>query len=125
MALTKVELAPLLEMIMPNQNSTYAIALLMQLTRVLLYTVAGAVSVLCALVSLALACDTIIRRRTQRGVQVKEEKEEEKSDSCGGRSGIYAGRVWHVRLKPTVHRFSYPVFYCLIDLDEVETAMPW
>lgn len=42
-----------------------------------------------------------------------------------GKSGIYAGRVWHARFKPTAHRFSYPIFYCLVDLDELDVAFPW
>ena len=42
-----------------------------------------------------------------------------------GRSGIYAGRVWHARFKPTAHRFTYPIFYCLVDLDELDVAFPW
>ncbi|CAM9971384.1 unnamed protein product [Discosporangium mesarthrocarpum] len=42
-----------------------------------------------------------------------------------GRSGIYSGRVWHERYKPEVHHFSYPIFYCLLDLDELGDAFPW
>jgi DUF1365 family protein len=34
-------------------------------------------------------------------------------------SGIYAGRVFHRRLRPRVHALSYRVFYLLLDLDEV------
>ncbi|CAN0389922.1 unnamed protein product, partial [Ectocarpus sp. 8 AP-2014] len=40
-------------------------------------------------------------------------------------SAVYAGRVWHARFKPTAHRFSYPIFYCLVDLDELDIAFPW
>ncbi|CAN0158180.1 unnamed protein product [Pylaiella littoralis] len=69
---------------------------------------------LLSLVAVSFALDaTARRRRRSRG------EEEE------GRSGIYAGRVWHVRFKPTVHRFSYPIFYCLVDLDELDVAFPW
>ncbi len=35
------------------------------------------------------------------------------------RSGIYAGHVMHHRFRPKTHRFSYPVFSLLLDLDEV------
>ncbi|CAM9775373.1 unnamed protein product, partial [Ectocarpus fasciculatus] len=42
-----------------------------------------------------------------------------------GRSAVYVGRVWHARFKPTAHRFSYPIFYCLVDLDELDIAFPW
>lgn len=34
-------------------------------------------------------------------------------------SGIYAGRVFHRRLRPRVHALSYRVFYLLLDLDDV------
>jgi DUF1365 family protein len=34
-------------------------------------------------------------------------------------SGIYAGRVFHRRLRPRVHALSYRVFYLLVDLDDV------
>lgn len=68
---------------------------------------------LLALVAVALALDaTARRRRRNRG-------------EGEGRSGIYAGRVWHARFKPTAHRFSYPIFYCLVDLDELDVAFPW
>jgi DUF1365 family protein len=35
------------------------------------------------------------------------------------RSAIYAGRIVHARLEPPAHRFEYPLFMWLIDLDEV------
>lgn len=35
-------------------------------------------------------------------------------------SGIYTGHVMHHRFRPKVHRFSYPVFSMLIDLDELQ-----
>ncbi|CAN0257125.1 unnamed protein product, partial [Hapterophycus canaliculatus] len=63
--------------------------------------------------TVALASDTLARRR-KRGRGEGE-----------GRSGIYAGQVWHARFKPTSHRFSYPIFYCLIDLDELDVVFPW
>ncbi|HEX7777264.1 MAG TPA: DUF1365 domain-containing protein [Parvibaculum sp.] len=34
-------------------------------------------------------------------------------------SGIYAGRVFHRRLRPRVHALRYRVFYLLLDLDEM------
>lgn len=40
-------------------------------------------------------------------------------------SAIYAGRVWHTRLKPTIHRFTYPIFFTLIDLDEISKEIAW
>lgn len=64
-------------------------------------------------VAVALSLDAAARFRRQR--RGKRE----------GRSGIYAGRVWHARVKPTAHRFSYPIFYCLLDLDELDVAFPW
>lgn len=64
-------------------------------------------------IAVALASDALARwRRRCRG-------------QGEGRSGIYAGRVWHARFKPTPHRFSYPIFYCLVDLDELDVAFPW
>lgn len=69
--------------------------------------------VLCQ-VAVALSLDSVARFRRRR----RREKGE-------GRSGIYAGRVWHARVKPTAHRFSYPIFYCLLDLDELDVAFPW
>lgn len=80
----------------------------------LLKTLVGSVVVLLGLVSSATVLDAAWRwRRERRGGQGR------------SRSGIYAGRVWHARFKPTVHRFSYPIFYCLLDLDELEVAFPW
>lgn len=64
-------------------------------------------------VATALTLDAVARwRRRSRG-------------GGEGRSGIYAGRVWHARFKPTAHRFTYPIFYCLVDLDELDVAFPW
>ena len=37
------------------------------------------------------------------------------------KSGLYAGRVVHARLRPTRHRLSYRVFSLLLDLDELDT----
>ena len=34
---------------------------------------------------------------------------------------LYIGRVSHTRFKPVVHSFSYPLFFCCVDLKEVET----
>lgn len=36
------------------------------------------------------------------------------------RSGLYLGHVMHHRFRPKVHRFTYPVFSILIDIDEME-----
>lgn len=70
-----------------------------------------------SIIALAVGCDTLARRRRRR---------QQGEGDHGGRSGIYYGRVWHVRFKPTVHQFTYPVFYCLLDLDELERVdMPW
>lgn len=38
----------------------------------------------------------------------------------GYQTAVYVGRVSHTRLVPVVHSFSYPLFMCAIDLDEVE-----
>jgi DUF1365 family protein len=37
-----------------------------------------------------------------------------------GASALYRGEVMHRRSRPKVHRFSYRVFWLLLDLDEVE-----
>jgi len=37
----------------------------------------------------------------------------------GIRTSLYSGRVSHVRYSPAVHHFSYPLFFCFLDLDEV------
>lgn len=75
------------------------------------------VGTLSSLGALALLSDVLSRRRRRmRG---------EGGDGSWRRSAIYAGSVWHARLKPTVHRFSYPIFYCLLDLDELDVAFPW
>lgn len=73
----------------------------------------GAFSLFLSLVMLALAADAVSARRRRRAGQGT------------GRSGIYSGHVWHARFKPTAHRFSYPIFYCLLDLDELDVAFPW
>lgn len=36
-------------------------------------------------------------------------------------SGLYAGSVMHLRLRPTRHRLRYSIFYLLLDLDEVDS----
>lgn len=36
------------------------------------------------------------------------------------RSKIYSGKVMHTRTKPVRHKFSYPVYYYSLDLDEIE-----
>ena len=35
-------------------------------------------------------------------------------------TALYCGRVSHTRYHPVVHSFSYPLFFCLLDLSEVE-----
>jgi uncharacterized protein len=37
-----------------------------------------------------------------------------------GGSALYAGEVTHLRLRPSRHRFRYPIFYLLLDLDEID-----
>ena len=34
-------------------------------------------------------------------------------------TALYCGRVSHTRYQPVVHAFSYPLFFCLLDLSEV------
>jgi len=36
------------------------------------------------------------------------------------KSAIYAGKVFHQRFRPRVHRLRYSVFQCLFDLDEID-----
>mmetsp|Transcript_8487 Transcript_8487/g.12345 ORF Transcript_8487/g.12345 Transcript_8487/m.12345 type:complete len:406 (+) Transcript_8487:107-1324(+) len=38
----------------------------------------------------------------------------------GFRSGLYSGRVSHIRFQPVVHSFAYPLFFCCLDLDEID-----
>lgn len=76
------------------------------------FAVGSAVALL-GLVSSATVIDTAWRWHRERRGQGR------------SRSGIYAGHVWHTRFKPTFHHFSYPIFYCLLDLDELEVAFPW
>lgn len=35
-------------------------------------------------------------------------------------TAIYSGRVSHTRYQPVEHSFSYPLFFCLLDLSEVK-----
>jgi DUF1365 family protein len=35
-------------------------------------------------------------------------------------TALYEGRVSHTRFVPTVHAFSYPLFFCVLDLDEAK-----
>jgi len=35
-------------------------------------------------------------------------------------SSIYVGHVWHRRFQPCDHQFKYPIFQCLVDLDELD-----
>ena len=35
------------------------------------------------------------------------------------RTALYKGRVSHTRYRPAAHSFSYPLFFCVLDLDEV------
>jgi uncharacterized protein len=37
-----------------------------------------------------------------------------------GGSGLYAGEVTHLRLRPSRHRLRYSIFYLLLDLDEID-----
>lgn len=70
------------------------------------------VGILVASIGLAVITDSVQRRRKRgRGGEEK--------------SAIYSGRVWHARFKPTAHRFSYPIFFCLLDLDQLDGAFPW
>lgn len=84
------------------------------LLRFFMYSSVLLAIVFCGAVFTAVVCDTALRRKRRR-------QEEGKN----GQSAIYVGKVWHARFKPAAHQFSYPVFYCLLDLDEVETAFPW
>jgi len=34
-------------------------------------------------------------------------------------TSLYSGRVSHIRFVPAVHHFSYPLFFCFLDLEEV------
>ena len=70
------------------------------------------VGILVASIGLAVVTDSVQRRR-KRG-----QGEE-------GKSAIYSGRVWHARFKPTAHHFSYPIFFCLLDLEQLDSAFPW
>jgi hypothetical protein len=36
-------------------------------------------------------------------------------------TALYCGRVAHTRFEPVIHSFSYPLFFCLVDLSEVDT----
>ncbi|CAM9788254.1 unnamed protein product, partial [Phaeothamnion confervicola] len=40
------------------------------------------------------------------------------------KSAIYSGRVSHTRFSPTRHSFTYNIFYCFIDLDELRRLFP-
>ena len=40
--------------------------------------------------------------------------------SSNGNTALYTGRVSHTRYKPVLHSFSYPLFFCLLDLSEIE-----
>jgi uncharacterized protein len=42
----------------------------------------------------------------------------------GGSHALYVGRVFHARLRPFSHRFSYSVFSLLLDLDGLN-HLPW
>lgn len=35
-------------------------------------------------------------------------------------TAVYIGRVSHTRFQPVKHSFSYPLFFCLLDLSEVK-----
>jgi DUF1365 family protein len=41
-----------------------------------------------------------------------------------GGSALYEGRVWHTRLRPARHSFTYPIFFAFVDVDEPE-LFPW
>lgn len=34
-------------------------------------------------------------------------------------TALYCGRVSHTRFRPIIHSFSYPLFFCLLDLSEI------
>jgi len=39
--------------------------------------------------------------------------------STATQTALYCGRVAHTRFKPVLHSFSYPLFFCFLDLSEV------
>lgn len=43
-----------------------------------------------------------------------------KSDGNSTITALYCGRVSHTRFQPIIHSFSYPLFFCLVDLSEVK-----
>lgn len=94
-------------------DMTESLRLTWSIFKVAVATAGAAFLLLLVLMAVALAADALARRRKRSRGEGE------------GRSGIYAGRVWHARFKPTAHRFSYPIFYCLIDLDELDVAFPW
>ncbi len=43
-------------------------------------------------------------------------------------AAVYAGKVWHRRLRPVEHRFSYPFWWLWVSVDDVEALLqrsPW
>ncbi|CAM9397940.1 unnamed protein product [Chrysoparadoxa australica] len=67
----------------------------------------------CLLVLLAVIIVDTIRRRLNPMAYAKQ------------RTALYIGRVWHSRYHPKPHKFTYPIFYCAVDLDELDSAIPW
>lgn len=49
----------------------------------------------------------------------------EKRKSPLENSRLYVGQVWHTRLKPKVHAFSYPIFMFALDLEEAFEGFFW
>lgn len=43
------------------------------------------------------------------------------------KSCLYQGEVWHQRVRPKKHSFRYPIFYLMLDLDDLDAAQnkPW
>ncbi|GKY96314.1 hypothetical protein MPSEU_000591100 [Mayamaea pseudoterrestris] len=45
------------------------------------------------------------------------------STTTFGYSGLYAGRVWHARVRPAKHSFSYPMLMFALDLEELDVVL--
>jgi DUF1365 family protein len=60
------------------------------------------------IVTLVLAAITTLRSRHRFS----------SSASPAFRTALYKGRVSHTRYRPAAHSFSYPLFFCVLDLDE-------
>lgn len=73
---------------------------------------ATAFAVLLPACALLLACVTVLRskkRRTNDGGR---------PPWSGARSSFFRGTVFHVRHRPAVHAFRYPLYFAVVDLDE-------